>query len=91
MGSAFSGATQPRGFNPCSNGLSAQSPLQRDGMSLETNVSILVLMDFRLKALPTDAIGFGLLRFNPCSNGLSAQRPRRAGVPGGVFVFQSLF
>ena len=37
-------------------------------------VSILVLMDFRLKGLPFPFTEKGMGGFNPCSNGLSAQR-----------------
>ena len=38
------------GFNPCSNGLSAQSLTVLLSFSRKSPVSILVLMDFRLKA-----------------------------------------
>ena len=37
------------GFNPCSNGLSAQRAQDPDGQYPWREVSILVLMDFRLK------------------------------------------
>ena len=37
-------------------------------------VSILVLMDFRLKEFPALTRTFAAPSFNPCSNGLSAQR-----------------
>ena len=63
------------GFNPCSNGLSAQRYVF--GFYKFTNyfVSILVLMDFRLKAGSESWEGrSNTLCFNPCSNGLSAQR-----------------
>ena len=45
-------------------------------------VSILVLMDFRLKEFGRFAVVFMDFRFNPCSNGLSAQRKPPAQVPG---------
>ena len=62
------------GFNPCSNGLSAQRtelPFLNGGTKV---VSILVLMDFRLKGYDVDFPLEQLGGFNPCSNGLSAQR-----------------
>ena len=37
-------------------------------------VSILVLMDFRLKVAVVGMLAMYLAGFNPCSNGLSAQR-----------------
>ena len=37
-------------------------------------VSILVLMDFRLKVGIPSRLCFDAIGFNPCSNGLSAQR-----------------
>ena len=39
-------------------------------------VSILVLMDFRLKVNTIDCTMNAERRFNPCSNGLSAQRSK---------------
>ena len=78
-------------FNPCSNGLSAQSHQGRGRKAARTDVSILVLMDFRLKGwhqLDNNATRFS---FNPCSNGLSAQsalEQRGNTLEGG---FQSLF
>ena len=79
------------GFNPCSNGLSAQSNGFCNDATKRNKVSILVLMDFRLKA----TFLFGLMRtfccFNPCSNGLSAQRGSAVDVLFDALEFQSLF
>ena len=41
-------------------------------------VSILVLMDFRLKEREPDGMAITGTSFNPCSNGLSAQRFSRS-------------
>ena len=61
------------GFNPCSNGLSAQRCLFFGLLAGMVPVSILVLMDFRLKAVEAP-VGYAPGPcFNPCSNGLSAQ------------------
>ena len=55
------------------------------------NVSILVLMDFRLKeALPL-AVSCVPCGFNPCSNGLSAQSASANSIKVLFFMFQSLF
>ena len=62
------------GFNPCSNGLSAQ---RQNEVYIKVNgtvVSILVLMDFRLKETGVCIPLPWTTCFNPCSNGLSAQR-----------------
>ena len=60
-------------FNPCSNGLSAQSPRCIGYSRGYGAVSILVLMDFRLKVSVSMRIEPLSPGFNPCSNGLSAQ------------------
>ena len=61
-------------FNPCSNGLSAQSGGDGERWAGGNCVSILVLMDFRLKGSAHPGNGTAHYSFNPCSNGLSAQR-----------------
>ena len=65
------------GFNPCSNGLSAQRGHFRGAPCRQKPVSILVLMDFRLKEAGIERIVRPVTGFNPCSNGLSAQRKKR--------------
>ena len=79
------------GFNPCSNGLSAQRRFGFRSPLRCSRVSILVLMDFRLKGARLRVYRMDALGFNPCSNGLSAQRP--SAVPNAVLrkAFQSLF
>ena len=73
--SAFSGDGSPNAcFNPCSNGLSAQSLIEAHTAQQKLFVSILVLMDFRLKVRNSVTVKCVSLSFNPCSNGLSAQR-----------------
>ena len=64
------------GFNPCSNGLSAQRQPVKVYAGMPIGVSILVLMDFRLKDIPINIFAAGDTGFNPCSNGLSAQSHR---------------
>ena len=54
-------------------------------------VSILVLMDFRLKANGSEGAVERVTSFNPCSNGLSAQRARCGYYDGKRERFQSLF
>ena len=61
-------------FNPCSNGLSAQRVASALSTVSTEVVSILVLMDFRLKGQNEVYIKVNGTGFNPCSNGLSAQR-----------------
>ena len=67
-------AANTRGFNPCSNGLSAQSGVPVSSGKVQVQVSILVLMDFRLKGRHSKRFSVPEACFNPCSNGLSAQR-----------------
>ena len=79
------------GFNPCSNGLSAQRCLGHGGHRPQFLVSILVLMDFRLKDALAGGEGAPGFCFNPCSNGLSAQSIGHGAIHCVGDAFQSLF